>query len=150
MTRFNVAEWMHEEHEKVTELANRLRQSSAWIPTSGGEKWVREVGERFEHLRAHLTKHMALEEHEGYLGSVLERRPTLAPQVEQLKHEHGELLKLLDGIHLQIGQIGGGDRLLMLDLGRRIADLLSYIDHHEEHEQLLITYVFTQDIGTKD
>ena len=42
---------------------------------------------------------MALEESDGYMASVLERRPTLAPQVDELKHEHAELARIMDGVH---------------------------------------------------
>ena len=145
-----IAQWMRDEHARVHELANELREQVAVVPRANLGKWIADVREQYEHFRAHLIKHMALEERDGYLPSVTERRPTLAGEVERLKHEHVETIKIMDGIHEAVHQLTVEDRLLIRDCRDRIGDLLSYIEHHEEEEDLLITHVFTRDIGTAD
>ena len=145
-----IAQWMRNEHVRVHELANELREQVAVVPRANLGKWIADIREQYEHFRAHLVKHMALEERDGYLPSVTERRPTLAGEVERLEHEHVELIKIMDGIHELVHQLTAEDRLLIRDCRDRIGDLLSYIEHHEEEEDLLITHVFTRDIGTAD
>lgn len=150
MTTNKVALWMREEHAKVQALADKIREKTAVVPRANLDGWITEVRDRFEHLRAHSIKHMALEEHEGYLTSVVEQRPALAPEVERLKREHQELTKLMNRIHLCLAELTGTDRLLIRDCCARIGSLLSYIEHHEDDENLLVTYAYTQDIGTSD
>jgi hemerythrin-like domain-containing protein len=146
----DLAAWMREEHDRVHDLRDKLTEKTATMPRINVDEWLKEVRDRFEHLRAHLIQHMGLEEHDGYLNSVLELRPTLAPQVEKLNREHKELRSIMDSIFRDLQQVGVGDNLLIMDLSWRISQFLSYITHHEEHEQLLVTYAFTQEIGTKD
>jgi hemerythrin-like domain-containing protein len=146
----DLAAWMREEHDKVHDLRDKLTQKTASVPRINVDEWLKEVRERFEHLRAHLIRHMGLEEHEGYLNSVLELRPAFAPQVDKLNREHKELRRIMDSIYRDLQQVGADDHLVIMDLSWRISQFLSYITHHEEHEQLLVTYAFTQEIGTKD
>ena len=74
------AEWVREEHLKVENLSDALRAQIAVVPRSGGGAWIKEVRERFEHFRAHMQKHMALEEHNGYMAAVVDRTdPTMSP-----------------------------------------------------------------------
>ncbi len=146
----NIAERMRVEHEKVNELADALLERVAVVPRSNLGSWIKDTQKRFDHFRAHMVKHMALEECEGYMLFVLERRPGLAPQVDKLKHEHAELGKIMDDVHHAVAELGPEDRLRVRDCCHRIQELLSYIEHHENAETMLVTFVFTHDIGTPD
>lgn len=150
MTSQDIARQCREEHLKVEELTNRLLEWVAVVPRTNLAAWIREAQHRFEHLRAHMIKHVALEENEGYMVSVIERRPTLAPEVDRLKHEHAELVQIMDDIHKAVQDLSPEDRLLIRDCCRRIDSLIHYIEHHEDDENMLVTFVFTHDIGTKD
>ncbi|MCP4251569.1 MAG: hypothetical protein GY778_31415 [bacterium] len=150
MSAENFAAWIQEEHHRVDQLAHGLRGLIGAVPTTGLAAWIEEVGKRFEHIRAHLRKHMALEERDGYLATVLEVRPTLAGEVARLQHEHLELARLMDDIYRNLGQLTPEDRLLTRDVCQRIGNLLSYIAHHEADENLIVLSVFTDDIGTED
>lgn len=145
-----LAKLVREEHERVDLLSNRLRATTAVVPWANLQNWLQELRERFEHLRAHLVQHMALEEKEGYMLPVLERRPGLSSQVERLRHEHQELLQLLNDVHKAVAALTPGDRLLVRDCCNRINALLGYLEHHENDENILISSVLTHDIGTKD
>ncbi|MFQ5422951.1 MAG: hemerythrin domain-containing protein [Phycisphaerae bacterium] len=149
MTTKHIARWIREEHAKVNELASRLRDHLVTLPSASRAPWIAELRERFEHLRAHLIKHMALEEQDGYMVPVMETRPTLSDQVDRLKHEHTELTRLLDLIHQTIGDLKPDDRLCLRDCCRRIDDFLSYLERHEQNENILVISVFTDDIGTE-
>ena len=150
MDAAKIAQWMREEHEKVENLIDRLKEQVAVVPRANLGKWIEEVGDRFEHFRAHMVKHMALEEREGYLTAVTERRPTLSREVERLQHEHEELQKIMESVYQAVGQLAAEDRLLVRDCCARIENLLGYVERHEDDENLLVTQAFARDIGTND
>ena len=145
-----IAQWMREEHVKVENLSDRLREQVAVVPRTNLGKWIEEVRDRFEHFRAHMVKHMALEESEGYLTAVTERRPTLSREVERLHHEHAELEKIMESVYHGLGGVGADDRLLVRDCCTRIGSVLGYVERHEDDENLLVTQAFARDIGTND
>lgn len=142
--------WIRDENVKVSDLSNRLRERTAVVPRSNLNVWITDAQTRFEHFRAHMIRHMALEEQEGYLPIVMERRPGLAPEVERLQHEHKELIYLMRGIHTVLHELTPEDRLQVRDCCRRIEDLLAYVEHHEALENNLLLSVCSEDIGTKD
>jgi iron-sulfur cluster repair protein YtfE (RIC family) len=142
-----LARWVEEEHKKVAELSATLLERTACVPRSNQAAWIASVREAFEHLRAHLMKHMAFEEDGGYLLPVLERRPGLAHQVEQLQHEHQEIARIMDVIHHMLAEVQPEDRLVIRDCCHRIYDVIQYIEHHKNSENLLVLSVLTTDIG---
>jgi len=141
---------IREEHAKVEELADRLREWVAVVPRANIASWITEARERFEHFRAHMTQHMALEERDGYMSAVVRQRPSLSVEVDRLKHEHQEIERIMASVRRAVGALESDDRLLVRDCCHRIENLLSYVEHHENDENLLLTYAFTHDIGTKD
>ena len=145
-----LAEWLREEHHKVDLIAGELRDRVAVAPRANFDEWLGGVRDRFGHFRAHMTKHMALEEREGYMKAVVDRQPSLSDAIDRLKHEHVEFGKLMDGLHQVFEQIGPGDRLLVRDLCQRIESLLRCVEHHEADENLMMVSAFTSDIGTHD
>jgi hypothetical protein len=40
------------------------------------------------------------------------------------------------------------DKLLRRDCCERVKQLMFWIERHEEHENHIVTYAFTQDLGT--
>lgn len=142
--------WMRQEHRKVEDIARELRERVAGVPRTGLDGWIGGLRQQFEHIRAHLHKHVALEEHDGYMAEVLVRRPMLSNEIDRLQHEHTEFARLMDGIRQAIENLTPADRLLIRDCCQRINDFLSYIEHHEAHENLIAVAVFTHDIGTED
>ena len=146
----SIAEWLQSEHEQVNVLSDRLRECIAVVPRTGLGPWIIDIRNHFEHFRAHMLRHIALEEDKGYLRVVLERRPTLAPRVQRLAHEHQELMQLIDNLHRSLTDLTNEDRLLAQDCCRRIGDLLNLVEHHEIGENDLVGFVFTEDIGTSE
>jgi hypothetical protein len=144
------AEWLAEEHRKVVDLMERLRAKSTVPQPQERGPWLEEVRRRFEHLRAHMIKQFALEEDGGYLVPVLECRPTLSKQVEALRHEHAEIIEILNTIHDALHRAEPVDGLLIRDTWSRIRNLLGYIEDHDQNEYKLVTSVFTVDMGGKD
>jgi hemerythrin-like domain-containing protein len=150
MNAHHLARWLREEHEKIKEISARMLDQVALAPRTNQQRWIDDVREAFEHLRAHHVKHMALEERDGYMLPVVDRRPALAGEVDRLAHEHREIQRIMDRIHQELHDLSSEDNLLIRDACRRIQDLLSYVEHHEGDESLLLLAAFTDDIGTKD
>ncbi len=145
-----LAQWIRQEHDKVAELSARLREKAALCPSWHRQTWIQNVGEAFEHLRAHLTKHMALEERDGYMAAVVERQPAFSKEIERLAHEHEEIVRLMREIHDSLEQLRPDDQLLIRDCCLRIQNLLGYVEHHERDENLMVLSAYTHDIGTED
>lgn len=146
----DMAQWMLEEHVKVDQLARLLREKVAGVPSYNLEHWIPEIRQQFEKFRAHMMRHVALEEQDGYLAPVVERRPGLAVEVERLQHEHADMAYIMDDIWNTLKRVEPDNLLLVRDICNRINDLLSYIAHHDKDENLLVMFTITQDIGTKD
>lgn len=150
MSRPDLAAWLREEHLQVEALADRLRQTVAVVPRTEMPVWLDELRERLSHFRAHLIKHMAMEEEDGYMAEVLERRPSLASRVTLLQHQHRQIRRLLDDLHQLLEDMTADQLLLAQDCGRRIDSLLDTIQRHEDAENDLVQFVFTEDLGTTD
>ncbi len=142
------ANWLQQEHARAGELATVLRERIARVPVEGLDRWLVELRDRFDHLRAHLQKHMALKERGGYLASVLERRPALAADVEGLKSEHRELTRVMNGIHQVLHELKASDPLLIRDTCARIQSLLGYVEQHEARENALALSAITKENET--
>lgn len=146
----DLAERIRREHHKVEEFAVRMHQRIAERPRNNFSPWLRHVGDAFERFRAHLLQHMALEEREGYLTAVTERRPGWSRRVDRLRLEHRQFETLLRELHLRLGQLRPEDHLLILDWSDRVIALLGYFRHHENEENDLVEWAFTEDVGAKD
>ncbi|MHC5109977.1 MAG: hemerythrin domain-containing protein [Planctomycetota bacterium] len=150
MNEHELATWIQNEHDQVEELGDRLRERVAIVPRTCTESWLDETRDRFEHFRAHLQKHMALEEKSGYMAAVVERRPALSDRVDRLQQEHRDLVNLLDALHHLFAELTPKRRLLLRDFCQRVQYLLAYVEHHENEENDLIGMAYCEDMGTKD
>ena len=74
----------------------------------------------------------------------------LAEEVSQLGHEHGEMIRIMDAIYTLLRESSAEDRLVIRDCCARIQDLLTYVEQHEQRENMLVLTVFTQDLGELD
>jgi len=150
MSPKELAAWLKQEHDLVNELAATLSEKVALVPRTNEQAWIDGVREAFEHFRAHMTKHIALEEQGGYMEPVIEQRGALEPQVARLKHEHKEIVALMHATHSLLEDLQPQDRLIMRDICHRVQDILRYVDHHTQSENMLLLSAFTDEIGTKD
>ena len=144
------AAWMFEEHTKVAELSDRLREMVASPPRGDRARWIANLRSRFDDFAMHLRRHLAMEEEGGYLTQVLELRPTLSQAVDLIEHEHQELTRIFDDVQAAVHELSPTDNLLLRDCCQRVEHLLAGIERHEEHENHLVAYAFNQDIGAQD
>lgn len=150
MNAEELARWLKEEHKTVHRLATKLQEAVATVPSSSHANWVGNVRDSFAHFRAHLTKVMALKEKGGYMAQVLERRPHLSTEVDRLAHEHQQFIRLMNMIHQTLEAIEPQDLLMIRDCCHRIQNLLCYVEHHDNNENLIVSSAFNLDIGGQD
>ncbi|MEW6249636.1 MAG: hemerythrin domain-containing protein [Planctomycetota bacterium] len=143
----DLTRWLSTERARVEELAFLVRKQLAVPPPGSRARWLPEARECFRRLADHLKKHMALEETDGYLREVRERRPALSDEVDRLQHEHAELERLMGHIQHEMDELRPEDNLLIRCCCARIGMLLSYVERHEEQENQLVLHVFCQDLG---
>ncbi|MEE9295248.1 MAG: hemerythrin domain-containing protein [Phycisphaerae bacterium] len=148
--KVQTAAWMRDEHRVTRELIGEVTRVVGRASSANMPEWLDELRYYFSRLRAHLKKHMKAEEAGGYLEPVLELRPTLSPEVDRLKGEHIELALSLDQICDELERLEPDDKPSITDTCHRIQHLISAVRHHENREELLVTYAFNQDLGGHD
>jgi iron-sulfur cluster repair protein YtfE (RIC family) len=145
-----LANWMRNESVRVRDLGNQMREHISTIPSRNRKPWLTELAQRFDHLTAHLQRMMAIEEEDGYLTPVIDNRPGLASQVELLRHEHDELRCLTENLGTTVHNLKPEDNLIIADTCMRIQTYLGHVQRHEEHENHIVLYTLTEDIGTTE
>lgn len=142
--------WMLEEHAKVAELADHLRKRVASPPRGDRDVWIADLRRECDEFATHMARHLAMEEEGGYLMQVVELRPSLSQAVEIIRNEHEELTQIFQEVQEAVHELAPADVLLLRDCCKRIEYLLTWLDRHEEHENHLVVYAFTQEWGGQD
>jgi hemerythrin-like domain-containing protein len=150
MDEKTLAEWMKKQAQHLQELGAGLREHIVSVPGASRVTWLAELARRFDHFVDHLHQILAAEEQQGYLTPVLEQRPSLSQQVELLRHEHDELRILADDLRRMVHSLRPEDHLLVRDTCTRIQIFLGHLQRHEEHENHIVLYTLTEDIGTAE
>jgi hemerythrin-like domain-containing protein len=143
----DMVRWLRSEHGGTHQLADPLRKTVATPPRGGRTQWIAELQTRFDEYASHVCRRMGEEEEHGYLQPVLAARPSLTGAVDVLQHEHVELARLIDRLRRSVRQLTPKDNLRLRDCGKRIENLLSWVERHEEHENHIVLYAFAQGPG---
>lgn len=150
MQKDDVAAWMLDENAKIRKLSGQLREKVTGPPRGDRPKWIADLQSRFDDFATRLRRHAEMEEQGGHLAQVVEVRPTLSKAVEVIRHEHEELTVILEDVQAAVHELAPTDNLLLRDCCKRVDHFLSWIERHEEHENHIVLYAFTQDIGTPE
>ncbi len=145
-----LAEWIRNEHQALSDLSRTIRQHIAAKPDLNLADWLRGLKAGFERLRTHLERHYAAKEQDGYLSMVIEQRPTLSNQVEKIRLEHDEILRLAERILRDVSDLQPDNLLLVADICARVQRFMAVVAEHDQREIMITMYVFSQDIGGKD
>lgn len=138
---------LQKEYQLLRELTGKLKKMGSRPPADGGA--TTEIRKTMEHLRAHLHRMFALEEKDGFLKVVLDKKPTMANEVDHLRDEHQRILRIVDKVYEQSALIKAGDAGWK-DFSLRLKHCMSEIHHHDESESMLVMNVFGLDIGAGD
>lgn len=145
-----IARRLRREHKLLQQIAAGLEEVAQSAPGENVQEWLLELKKRFEHFRAHMFQRIALEEVGGFMKAVEDMRPTLSPQIELLKTEHQKMLGMIEEVHKTLERANAQDLTLLEDCTLRIRMVLSEVREHEKRENMLVGFVFNQDIGFLD
>ncbi len=138
---------MQAAHRACAELCQAIREHIASISGAPETRWLDGLRSEFERLQTHIEQTIALKVKDGYLEAILRERPTLARQVESIKSEHGQLLRMGELIRTELDQVLPEDRLLVADLCARIQRFVAVLAQHEQRENMIVLFAFNQDLG---
>ena len=138
------------EHAVLRQITSDLAAAVEKASDSNPARWLEDLRTRYERFRAHMTRRIALEEVGGFLKAVEERRPSLASQIEHLRQEHERILGRINVLHHELSQLDPSETAALDDCRLRIRLIQSEVAQHERSENLLVGFVFAQDIGGED
>ncbi|MBU0640874.1 MAG: hemerythrin domain-containing protein [Planctomycetes bacterium] len=144
MSMKDVVRWLRDEHDNTHEIAARLRSTAVKPPRGNRSIWVEQLRSGFDDFAACVRQNISAEENGGYLQPILDIQPALAPQVDLLRHEHEELVHMIDNVQRAVHQLAPTDNLLLRDCCKRIESLLSWHERHAEHENHIVLYVLSK------
>ena len=141
---------VRKEHETLAGITAEL-EAAVESPASGNPgAWLEKVTDKFEHFRAHLIHRIALEEMGGFLNIVVERNPTLATQVEHLRHTHQGMIEAAGDTMSSLRKLNAAQGKAVDEAVLLVKMALSEVAAQEQAEALLVSFVFTQEIGVGD
>jgi hypothetical protein len=149
MDDLDIIRKVRKEHRRLREIRAQLEAAVARSADEDPDQWLHDVRTAFESFRAHLVHRVALEQIGGFLDVVCKRRPTLTPQVEHLKSSHNRMIEM-GGTTLSKLRELCSDKESLNQAALLVELMLSEVEHHEKTESLLVSFVFTQDIGGGD
>jgi hypothetical protein len=135
-----------QEHETLRGVVERLRTAARSRPEyMSDEAWRAVALEETRKLRDTLRSHFRLEETDGYLEAVMEKRPGLARSIGKLEEQHTQILSDLERVEDACRGSAPIDEIERLAL--RGLDLLQ---KHEFAESDLIQEALGSDLGVCD
>jgi hypothetical protein len=134
------------EHETLKGDIERLRSAARSRPEHmPDERWRAMALEETRKLRDTLRSHFRLEETDGYLEAVIEKRPGLMRSIRKLEEQHKQILSDLERIEEACRKKASVEEIERLAL--RGLDLLQ---KHEAAESDLIQEALGSDLGVCD
>ena len=150
MEQIDIARRALDEHRELKERTDALRKVLDTPRVETCWEWLEQLRAAVADFRAHLVEHMKIEETDGFMTPVLERRPTLRPNVEGLAKEHEKIAADLSEIITCLAD--ERDRLREVYEGclGRLQEFLTRLSDHEHRETKLVQQVFNLDMGAGD
>lgn len=139
---------LQEEHKALLQLSHVLKTHIAAMPTAKLGQWLAGLRAAFDRLNAHVQRCIAMKEKDGYLETILRDRPALTRQVEAIKSEHGQLVRMGDGIRDDLASTRPEDRVLVDDMCARVERYMTVVAQHEQRENMIVMFAFNQDLGS--
>jgi hemerythrin-like domain-containing protein len=139
---------LQEEHKALLQLSQVLKQHIAAQPVGDISQWLQGLRTAFDRLHAHIERCIEIKTKDGYLEMILSERPALARQVEALKNEHGQLLRMGEGIRTDLAALHPEESVLVADACVRVQRFMTVVTQHEQRENMMVMFAFNQDIGS--
>lgn len=146
----DIARKTRREHERLKDLIVKVETCLHRAENLADDDIVEELKDHFFHFRAHLYKQVSLEENGGYMEAALDVMPTLDPRIRGLRRDHRDLMEDADDLHARLQGVTLIRELRGHPLNMEIRRLLADLRRHEHHENALLAYAFSQDLGAAD
>jgi iron-sulfur cluster repair protein YtfE (RIC family) len=144
-----VAKLSIEEHAQIRQSMVELRALAEDVKISRTEDGLQKLCDGLKDFHRMIQKHMAFEEEDGFLKPVVEMRPTLSAQVEEIRGEHNRVMETLQEL-IKAFDSPQQSTFWPRDVPDATLHLLVQIGIHEEKENTMVLDVFCDDVGTKD
>ena len=138
-----------DEHEKLHQTLEKLRTVAEEAKISSSEQGLQNLLDLLKDFLQVMNEHMEFEEADGFLKPVIEMRPTLSIQVEQIRSEHDKVLQTIQEL-IRAFESPRNSTFWPRDVPQATLDLVDEISNHEERENTMVLEVFCNDVGTKD
>ncbi len=138
-----------DEHEKLHQTLEQVRIVAEDAKISNSEQGLQKLLDLLKNFLNVMREHMEFEEADGFLKPVIEMRPTLSPQVEQIRMEHDKVLQTIQEM-IRAFENPRNSTFWPQDVPQATLDLIEEITNHEERENTMVLDVFCHDVGTKD
>jgi hemerythrin-like domain-containing protein len=138
---------LQDEHKALLKLSQVLKEHIAAQPSANLTPWLQGLRVAFDRLYAHIERCIAMKTKDGYLETMLKIRPTLARRVESIKSEHGQLLRMGEGIRNDLAALRPEEQVLVTDACARVQRFMAVLDQHEQRENMIVMFAFNQDLG---
>ncbi len=145
-----IAEQALEAHRLLDQQITRLKLEFKTSFEASIQDWLANCTRHFRHFYSGLLRHMEIEESDGFLLPVRQRRPTLTRRVEDLLREHRDMTNSCEAIDHFMQTLKAPQPEDVVVIRKKIDALLTELEQHEEAENKLVQDVFTQDIGAVD
>jgi hypothetical protein len=140
------ASWM--EHQILDHVKQALRVTLDWkAPAISMPRKMSSVQFTMKSFQRHLVRMMDLEEHDGYMTVVLERKPHLDSRVKRLKRDHRQFRRRLEDLEPEIAAMTALDEDRFKGICSDIAALLDSVDEHDACEIELLQDTLLCDEG---
>ena len=138
---------LQEEHKALVQLSRVMKEHIAAQPTGNNTEWLRGLRVAFDRLYAHIERSFDMKARDGYLETILEEQPSLARQVESIKNENTQILRLGASIRAEVETLAPAESIVVNEACARIQRFMTVVAQHEQRENMIFMFAFNQDIG---
>lgn len=139
-----------DEHRKLNREVEILKLRLDAPVQNSPSKWMAHCVDHFRKFQTLLIDHQTMEETEGFMTVVRERRPTLSGRVDALKAEHGVIRKQCDELREEMEKHAEPSSDEVARVRALAGKLLEVLYLHEREENRLVQEALTRDLGAGD
>jgi len=140
------AAWM--EHQILDHVKQALRVTLDWkVPSVGLPRKLSSVQFTLKSFLRHLERMMDLEERDGYMVLVSERKPNMSFRVDRLEQEHQQFREFIHQLIPEVESLNEFQDERFEDICCQIYELLDSVDRHDSEEVQLLQETFLCDEG---
>ena len=138
---------LQEEYKALIQLSRVMKEHIAAQPGGNLTEWLRGLRVAYDRLYAHIERSFDMKARDGYLETILKEQPALGRQVESIKNETTQILRMGAGIRADLETLAPSDNVLVTETCARVQRFMTVVAQHEQRENMIVMFAFNQDIG---